>query len=64
MPEAEKLHNHLIDTFGDILPRRNDEIGVCRKVTFCKEKPVLTHGNGFCHRAESTILRGGATERR
>ena len=52
MPEAEKIHNHLLNTLGDILPRREDEIGVCRKVTYSKERPVLTHGEGFCHRAE------------
>ena len=52
MPEAEKLYNKLHHAFGDILPRREGETGVCRKVTFSMDKPVLTRENGFCHRAE------------
>jgi len=52
MPEAEKLHNKLQELFGDILPSREGEIGVCRKVTFTPERPVLTNEYGFCHRAE------------
>lgn len=52
MPEAEKLHNRLIATLGDVLPRREGQCGICRKVTFSKDKPVLTREDGFCHRAE------------
>lgn len=52
MPHAEELHSQIIDALGDILPRRAGEVGVCRKVTFCKDKPVLTHEGGYCHRAE------------
>lgn len=52
MHEAEKLHNHLIATLGDILPRRKGECGICRKVTYSPDKPVLTRPDGYCHRAE------------
>ena len=52
MPEAEKLHNKLHELFDGVLPAREGKCGICRKVTFCKEKPVLTNEQGFCHRAE------------
>ena len=51
-PEAIKLHNVLQDAFGDILPPREGKVGVCKKVTFSKERPVVTHEEGFCHRAD------------
>lgn len=49
---AAKLHDLLIDTFGDCLPRREGECGVCRKVTFSHDRPVFTREDGYCHRAE------------
>ena len=52
MPKAEKIHNKLHELFDDVLPAREGKCGICRKVTFCKEKPVLTNEEGFCHRAE------------
>lgn len=52
MHEAEKWHNLLQKCFGDILPAREGEVGICRKVTFSADKPVLTHESGFCHRAD------------
>lgn len=52
MPEAEKIHNKLHELFDGILPAREVEVGVCRKVTFCNDKPVLTNEDGYCHRAE------------
>ena len=52
LSEAEKMHNVLCDTLGDVLPRRDGEIGICRKVTYSIERPVLTRPDGFCHRAE------------
>ena len=52
MPEAEKRHKKLHEIFDGIFPRREGKTGVCRKVTFCEDKPVLTRPDGFCHRAE------------
>lgn len=52
IPEAEALHNHLVATLGDILPRREGEVGVCRKTPGSSRVPLLTNENGFCHRAE------------
>ena len=52
VPEAEALHRKLIDTFSDCLPRREGECGICRKVTYSPDKPVLTRPDGYCHRAE------------
>lgn len=52
MPEAAQLHEKLTELFGDCLPRREGHCGVCRKVTFSRERPVLTNSDGFCHRAE------------
>ena len=52
IPEAEKLHRLLQDTFGDCLPKREGCIGICRKKTFCKEWPVLKNSNGYCDSAE------------
>lgn len=52
LPAAEELHEKLLSTFGDILPRREGECGICRKVTFSPDKPVLTRPDGYCHRAE------------
>lgn len=51
-PEAEELSNKLHELFDGVLPPREGKSGVCRKVTFCKERPVTTHENGYCHRAE------------
>lgn len=51
-PEVEELADRLDAAFGDILPRREGETGVCRKVTYSMERPVLTREDGFCHRAE------------
>lgn len=52
MPEAQKMHNALHECFDGILEPRNVETGICRKVTFSMERPVLTREDGFCHRAE------------
>lgn len=52
-PEAEKLHKKLHELFDGVLPSREGETGVCRKVTFCAERPVLVNSNGYCHRAET-----------
>lgn len=35
----------------DILDSGN-EVGVCRKLTFSEDRPVLTRPDGYCHRAE------------
>lgn len=43
--------NHTAKRIHDILDTGN-ETGVCRKLTFSPEKPVLTRPEGFCHRAE------------
>ena len=51
-PEQEKFHKLLQETFGGILPQREEKVGICRKVTFSKERPVCTHEGGYCHRAE------------
>ena len=51
-PVAEKMHNKMHELFDDILPVGDGEVGVCRKVTFCAERPVTTNENGYCHRAE------------
>lgn len=52
-PEQEKFRRFLRETLGDILPPRNEPVGICRKVTFSKDRPVWTHGGGYCHRADS-----------
>ena len=52
MPEAARIHETLTGLFGDCLKKREGECGICRKVTFSRERPVLTNSNGFCHRAE------------
>lgn len=51
-PEAAELHRKLIMLFEDCLEKREGKRGVCRKVTFSKERPVLTNEHGYCHRAE------------
>ena len=51
-PEQEKFHHLLQETFGDILPTREGKVGICRKVTFSKERPVWTNEGGYCHRAD------------
>lgn len=51
-PVAEKLHEKLTTLFEDCLQKREGTCGVCRKVTFSEERPVLTNSEGFCHRAE------------
>lgn len=52
MPEAKKLHDKLHECFDGILEPRDGETGICKKVTFSMEHPVLTREDGFCHRAE------------
>lgn len=52
MPEAARMHEKLVHLFDDCLEKREGECGICRKVTFCRERPVLTNAFGFCHRAE------------
>ena len=42
-PTAQQIH--------DILDSGN-EVGICRKLTFSEDRPVLTRPDGFCHRAE------------
>lgn len=42
-PAAQKIH--------DILDSGN-EVGVCRKLTYTEDRPVLTRPDGYCHRAE------------
>ena len=51
-PEAENFRRLLRETFGDVLPAREEKTGICRKVTFSKDRPVWTHEGGYCHRAE------------
>lgn len=50
--EAQKMHDLLHKLFDDVLEPRDGETGICRKVTFSMERPVLTREDGFCHRAE------------
>lgn len=42
-PTAKKIHEIL-----DI----GNETGVCRKLTYTEDRPVLTRPDGYCHRAE------------
>ena len=42
-PTAQKIH--------DILDSGN-EVGICRKLTYTEDRPVLTRPDGYCHRAE------------
>lgn len=42
-PTAQKIH--------EILDSGN-EVGICRKLTYTEDRPVLTRPDGFCHRAE------------
>lgn len=50
--QAARMHKVMQDAFGDVLPKRDGEVGICRKVTFSAERPVLTNENGYCHRVE------------
>lgn len=52
MPKAKEMHDKLHELFDDILEPREGETGICRKVTFSIERPVPTHEDGYCHRAE------------
>ena len=52
MPAALDMHVKLHELFDGILPPREGRTGICRKVTFSPDKPVLVNENGFCHRAE------------
>lgn len=52
MPAALAMHVKLHELFDGILPPREGCTGICRKVTFSPDKPVLCNENGFCHRAE------------
>ena len=51
-PAALDMHVKLHELFDGILPPREGRTGICRKVTFSPDKPVLVNENGFCHRAE------------
>lgn len=51
-PEAERFHKQLRELFADVFPKREGKCGICRKVTFSRERPVPTHADGFCHRAQ------------
>lgn len=31
-------------------------MGICRKLTYTEDRPVLTRPDGFCHRAEKSKL--------
>lgn len=42
-PTAKEIH--------DILDSGN-EVGICRKLTYTEDRPVLTRPDGYCHRAE------------
>ena len=42
-PAAQKIHD-ILDT--------GNETGVCRKLTYTEDRPVLTRPDGYCHRAE------------
>ena len=52
MPAALDMHVKLHELFDGILPPREGRTGICRKVTFSPDKPVLCNEYGFCHRAE------------
>lgn len=52
VPEAKKMSDKLHELFDDILEPRGVKTGICRKVTFSMERPVLTREDGYCHRAE------------
>lgn len=52
LPEAEALHNRLHELFDGVLPAMEGQCGICGKVTFSKDRPVLTRPDGYCHRAE------------
>jgi len=52
IPQAAALHEKMMELFGDCLQKRDGACGVCRKITFSKDRPVLTNSNGYCHRAE------------
>lgn len=51
-PEAAAFHKKLHELFDGVLPPRDGQCGICRKVTFCQERPVSTNEDGYCHRAE------------
>ena len=42
-PTAQKIHD-ILDT--------GNEVGICRKLTYTEDRPVLTRHDGYCHRAE------------
>ena len=52
VPAAENMYRKLHELFDGTLSPREGMVGVCRKVTFCAERPVITNENGYCHRAE------------
>lgn len=52
LPEAEALHNRLHELFDGVLPAREGQCGICRKLTYTEDRPVLTRPDGYCHRAE------------
>lgn len=51
-PDTKAFHEKLHELFDGILPAREGKCGICRNVSFCKERPVPTNEEGFCHRAE------------
>lgn len=42
-PTAKEIHD-ILDT--------GNEVGVCRKLTYTEDRPVLTRPDGYCHRGE------------
>ena len=54
-PKAEEMHKVMQDAFGGILPPREDKVGICRKVTFSEDRPVMTHECGYCHRTGEMV---------
>lgn len=42
-PTAKEIHD-ILDT--------GNEVGVCRKLTYTEDRPVVTRPDGYCHRAE------------
>ena len=51
-PAALAMHEKIHELFDGVLPPREGECGICRRIPFCGKIPLLTNENGFCHRAE------------
>lgn len=62
LPAARELHEKLLNILGDCLTKREGECGICRKVTYSKDRPVLTNSCGYCHRAEPREQDGAPAE--